>query len=83
MSQVVPDDELDAAAQAFIDDMLATSPLGLRLTKDALNLSVDAASLEAVMAVEDRHQTLLSLTEDAGEAALAFLEKREPRYGDR
>ncbi len=82
VSEVVADDALDAAGQAMADDLLLTSPMGLRLTKDALNVSVDAASLEAVMAIEDRHQALLSLTEDAREAGMAFFEKRKPQYAD-
>jgi enoyl-CoA hydratase/carnithine racemase len=57
--------------------------MGLRLTKDALNFSIDATSLEAAMAVEDRHQALLSMTEDATEAGMAFFEKRDPVYNDR
>ena len=82
VSAVVPDSELQSAAHGYIDDMLLTSPMGLRLTKDALNFSVDASSLEAAMAVEDRHQTLLALTEDAVEAGLAFFDKRKPEYRD-
>ena len=83
VSEVVPDNELEQAAQALVDEMLLTSPMGLRLTKDALNVSVDASSLEAAMAVEDRHQSLLALTEDAQEAGLAFFQKRKPVYQDR
>ena len=83
VSEVVPDGELEAAAQPYIDDMLRTSPMGLRLTKDALNFSIDASSLEAAMAVEDRHQSLLAITEDSVEAVRAFFEKREPEYRDR
>jgi enoyl-CoA hydratase/carnithine racemase len=83
VSEVVPDEKLEQAAQSFIDDMMLTSPMGLRLTKDALNLSVDASSLEAAMAVEDRHQSLLAFTEDVKEAGLAFFEKRKPDYRDR
>ncbi|MEZ5504407.1 MAG: enoyl-CoA hydratase-related protein [Halioglobus sp.] len=83
VSAVVPDHELASAAQSYITDMLATSPMGLRLTKDALNFSVDASGLEAAMAVEDRQQSLLALTEDAVEAGMAFFAKREPEYRDR
>jgi enoyl-CoA hydratase/carnithine racemase len=82
VSQVVADSELGSAAQSYIDDMLLTSPMGLRLTKDALNFSVDASSLEAAMAMEDRHQSLLALTDDAVEAGLAFFDKRKPQYRD-
>ena len=82
VSEVVPDSALEAAGQAMVDDLLITSSMGLRLTKEALNVSVDASSLEAVMALEDRHQSLLSLTEDAVEAGMAFFEKRKPDYKD-
>jgi len=83
VSEVVADGGLEAAAQSYIDDMMLTAPMGLRLTKEALNFSVDAASLEAAMALEDRHQSLLALTDDAVEAGLAFFEKRKPHYLDR
>jgi enoyl-CoA hydratase/carnithine racemase len=82
VSEVVPADGLEAAAQSYIDDMLLTSPMGLRLTKEGLNLGVDAPSLDAAMALEDRHQSLLALTDDAMEAGMAFFEKRAPRYRD-
>ncbi len=82
VSDVVADDALEAAAQVYVDEMLRTSPMGLRLTKESLNMSVDAGSLEAAMAVEDRHQSLLMLTADSQEAALAFFERREPVYRD-
>lgn len=82
VSEVVADGELEFAAQSYVEDMILTSPMGLRLTKDALNFSVDAASLEAAMAIEDRHQSLLALTGDAIEAGLAFFEKRKPEYRD-
>ncbi|MGI9295285.1 MAG: enoyl-CoA hydratase/isomerase family protein [Pseudomonadales bacterium] len=80
VSEIVPDSELEQAAQDFVDDMLRTSPMGLRLTKDGINLGVDANGLDAAMAVEDRQQSLLSLTEDAQEAAAAFFSKRAPEF---
>lgn len=83
VSEVVPDAQLPQAAELYVEEMLATSPMGLRLTKESLNFSVDAAGLDAVMAMEDRHQALLSLTDDATEAATAFFEKRPPGYRDR
>ena len=80
VSEVVPDAELQNAAQSYINDMLTTSPMGLRLTKEGLNVSIDAAGLEAVMAVENRNQVLCSRTRDAKEGMQAFLEKRAPNY---
>ena len=82
VSEVVADEQLAAAAQPYIDEMLTTSPMGLRLTKDGLNQNIDAQSLEAAMAIEDRQQALLALTRDAGEAIAAFMEKRAPVYRD-
>ena len=82
VSEVVPEAELEAAAQRYIADMLRTSPMGLRLTKEAVNMAVDAGSLDAALAMEDRHQTLLMMTDDSVEAVMSFLEKREPQFRD-
>ena len=79
----MPDDKLEEAAQSYLNEMLTTSPLGLRLTKECLNMSVDAPSLEAAVAMEDRNQILCSQTIDVAEGMRAFLEKREPQYKDR
>lgn len=83
VSEVVPDGGLTAAAKPYLDEMLTTSPLGLRMTKECLNMSVDAGSLEAAIAMEDRNQILCAQTEDFGEGIRAFLEKRPPNYADR
>ncbi|MEL6753058.1 MAG: enoyl-CoA hydratase-related protein [Pseudomonadota bacterium] len=82
VSKVVPEADLEAAATPLIEDMLATAPMGLRLSKQALNMSIDAPSLESALAMEDRQQALLSGTDDAREAIAAFLEKRAPNYKD-
>jgi enoyl-CoA hydratase/carnithine racemase len=83
VSDVVEDAGLEAAAAPLIDEMLTTSPLGLRLTKECLNMSVDAGSLEAAVAMEDRNQILTAQTQDFQEGIRAFLEKRRPEYRDR
>lgn len=83
VSTVAPWPELQQEARALVDDMLRASPLGLRLTKDALGHAVDAASLEAVVALEDRNQILCSQTDDFQEGIEAFLGKRPPRYRER
>jgi enoyl-CoA hydratase/carnithine racemase len=80
-SKIVPPERLDDEAQALLADMLATTPLGLRLTKEALNVAVDAGGLEAVIAMEDRNQILCGQGEDFREGVTAFLEKRKPHYG--
>jgi enoyl-CoA hydratase/carnithine racemase len=80
VSEVVPDDRLLAAAKPYLDEMLTTSPMGLRMTKEGLSMAVDANSLEAAMAIENRNQIMCSGTEDAREGMRAFLEKRPPVY---
>jgi len=83
VSEVVPDEELAEAARPLLEEMLSTSPMGLRLTKEGLNAAIDAPSLEAAMAVENRNQLLCGQTADAKEGMRAFAEKRAPRYTGR
>lgn len=83
VSQVVEHDALLDAGMALAQDMLMTSPMGLRLTKDALNRNIDAPGFEAALALEDRQQVMLGQTEDFREATRAFAEKRAPDYKDR
>ena len=83
VSRVGPLPELRAEAQALADDMLNATPVALRLTKEALGLAVDAGSMEAVIAMEDRNQVLCTQTSDFREGMTAFLEKRAPRYTGR
>ena len=80
VSRVVAPEAMQAEAQSFAADMLHATPLGLRLTKEALNHAIDAQGLEATIAMEDRNQILASLDGDFGEGVAAFLEKRPPRY---
>ena len=83
VSEIVEEDMLESAAAPFIDAMMSASPVGLRLSKECLNMSVDAASIDAVIAMEDRNQVLCSRSEDFKEGIQAFLEKRKPVYTDR
>lgn len=80
VSRVVADDAMEEAAAPLIDAMLATAPLGLRLTKECLRMSIDAPSLEAAVAMEDRNQILCASGPDFNEAIAAFFEKRRPDY---
>ena len=79
-SRVAPLDELEVEARSFAADMLNATPLGLRLTKEALGHAIDANSMEAVIAMEDRNQILCTRGEDFSEGIKAFFEKRKPRY---
>ncbi len=76
VSEVVPDDQLAEAAAPYVEQMLATSKIGLRMTKEGLNLSIDAPSLEAAMAIENRNQLMCSSSSEFRERMKAFVEKR-------
>ncbi len=76
VSEVVPDDRLEEAAAPYVEEMLATSSMGLRMTKEGLNLSIDAPSLEAAMAIENRNQLLCTASPEFGERMQAFVERR-------
>jgi enoyl-CoA hydratase/carnithine racemase len=80
VSEVVPDDQLDAAVDRLVEEMLAASPRGLRMTKEGLSLAIDAPSLEAAMAIENRNQLMTSASPNVAEGMRAFIEKRPPNY---
>jgi enoyl-CoA hydratase/carnithine racemase len=80
VSEVVADDDLDAAAGRLATEMTETSPLGLRLTKEGLSAAVDAGSLEGAIAIEDRNQVLCLREGYLEEGVRAFIEKRTPKY---
>ena len=82
VSGVVPGEALLDAGLALAGDMLRASPMGLRMTKETLGLSVDAPSLEAALTLEDRQQVMLLATGDHQEAVRAFRAKEAPLYGD-
>jgi enoyl-CoA hydratase/carnithine racemase len=81
--RVVDDDTVVAEALAIAAAMRANSPFGVTMTKQVLWQNIDASSLEAAMALENRTQILASMTEDAREAETAFLGKRAPEFRDR
>ena len=80
VSDVVPLEQLEADGQSLADDMLATAPLGLRLTKECFWAAVDGNDLPSVIAMEDRNQVLTVANGDLAEGMRAFLEKRKPEY---
>ena len=80
VSEVVPDATLEAVGESYVEDMLNASPMGLRMTKEGLNMAIDAPSLEAAMAIENRNQTLTAKSPNFAEGLRAFIEKRKPSY---
>lgn len=80
LSEVVEEAQLLDAGHRMAAEMLRASPMGLRMTKDVLNLNEHAPGLEAAVALENRTQVLLGQTADAAEGVAAFLHKRMPNY---
>jgi enoyl-CoA hydratase/carnithine racemase len=54
--------------------------MGLRMTKEGINLGVDANGLEAAMAIENRNQVMCAQSPNFAEGLQAFLQKRKPAY---
>ncbi|MEV5004005.1 enoyl-CoA hydratase/isomerase family protein [Nocardioides sp. LML1-1-1.1] len=82
-NRVVEADELLPAARALATEMAANSPFALQLTKEGLQVNIDAGSIEAAIALENRNQVLASRTEDARIAMRAFVTKTAPVFTGR
>ena len=61
-SRVVTKQEMLNTAQGLAKTMVEKNPMGLRMTKEAINVNLDCAGLEAALNVEDRNQIMLSYT---------------------
>ena len=83
LSDLVAEEALLDAGLAMAEEMVANAPYGLALTKQALNLNIDAPGIDAAIALEDRQQIMLTATEDHREAMTAFVEKRTATYHGR
>lgn len=59
VNEVCGEEDLMTRAREIAGMMLEKSPLGLRLTKDALNAALNALSLTDALRMEDRNQVLL------------------------
>jgi enoyl-CoA hydratase/carnithine racemase len=79
VSEIAPREGLAELGEQMAREMLAMSPLGLRLTKDGLRASLEGGSLEAQIALEDRGQ-VMTLGRHMEEGIRAFKEKRAPRF---
>lgn len=79
---VEPEALLDEAL-ALAGQILANSPIGIRLTKQCLRANLDAPSLASALELENRSQVLAARTTDHREALEAFRSHRPPRYEGR
>jgi enoyl-CoA hydratase len=70
---------MDSALE-LANELLKKSPLGLRMTKQALNLTLDSPSLETICQLENSSIVLTFSSKDVNEASAAFFSKRNPKY---
>lgn len=61
VSKIVEREELFDAAMGYAKKLMTKNHMALRLTKEAINVNIDAGGLENALQVEDRNQTLLSV----------------------
>jgi enoyl-CoA hydratase len=76
VSRVAEEGRLLDAALEVARAMLAKTPMGLRLTKEALTLNLTASSLEAAIELENRNQSMCCSTPDFFKAIEAFIRKK-------
>jgi len=78
VNAVVPIEELESTTVAWCREMLAESPLSLRMLKAGYNAGVDG--LAGVQQLAGDATLLYYMTEEAQEGRDAFKEKREPDF---
>jgi enoyl-CoA hydratase/carnithine racemase len=78
-NRVAPAEELDAAVETLVDELLACAPVAVGLAKRVMDASARpalAATLELEVAMQER----CAATADFAEGAAAFREKRQPEF---
>ncbi len=77
VGRLVEEDRLVEAAMGIARTMLTKSPIGLRLTKETLNLNLNAPSLEAAVELENRNQSMCCYGPDFFKAVAAFVKRKK------
>jgi enoyl-CoA hydratase/carnithine racemase len=78
-NRVAPADELDAATQSLVDELLACAPVAVGLAKRVMDASARPA-LSTTLELEVTMQERCAATADFAEGANAFREKRPPQF---
>ena len=78
-TECVPDDRLEAATDALVDELRAFSPLAQRTAKKLLNDTEDA-SLSTAIELEGHCYRRLRTSEDFREGVEAFHAKRPAKF---
>jgi naphthoate synthase len=79
VNAVVPHGELESTAWEWAQEILAKSPISIKMLKFAMNLTDDGMVGQQVFAGEATR--LAYMTDEAKEGRDAFLEKRKPDFG--
>ena len=78
-NRVAPPEELDAATQGLVDELLACAPVAVGLAKRVIDASARPA-LSTTLELEVTMQERCAATADFAEGASAFREKRPPQF---
>ncbi len=81
-TEVVPDDQLEPATDALVEELIRFSPLAQRTTKKLLNDTEDA-SLSIAIELEGHCYSRLRTSDDFAEGVAAFHEKRPAKFQGR
>ena len=79
INTVVPLDQLEAETVSWCKEMLALSPFSLRLLKASFNAEEDG--LAGIQQLAHDANLLFYMSEEAAEGRQAYLEKRQPDFG--
>ena len=80
VNAVIPHETLESTAYEWAQEILAKSPMSIRMLKFAMNLTDDGMVGQQVFAGEATR--LAYMTDEAKEGRNAFLEKRKPDFGE-
>lgn len=82
LNDVVPGDQLDAAVDRLVGQLVERSPAALRRGKYA-SYAIESMSFEEALVFMEGQIGLMGATEDAAEGMAAFREKRKPVWTGR
>lgn len=82
VSQVVQNDELDAAVRTLAASLAVGAPLAQAIIKRAMDRS-SSMSFEQALSFEEQAQAILLGSEDLIEGAISFIQKRDPEFKGR
>jgi enoyl-CoA hydratase/carnithine racemase len=82
VNRVAPADELDAATDQLVGELLACAPVAVGLAKRVIDAAAKPA-LALTLEQEVTIQQICAASEDFAEGAKAFAEKRQPEFSGR